>query len=252
MPTPFAHQPDSRGSVLTRTGERPLTRSGAPRNPCETPRVTHASAAAEPPIRILVVDDHPLLREGIAAVLQSHADLVLVGEAANGHEAIAQYRALQPDVTLMDLQMPEMGGIDAIVALRREFPDARIAVLTTYRGDAQALRAIRAGAAGYLLKSMLRRELADTVRSLHAGRRVIPPDIAVVLAEHVMDETLSQREIDVLRLAGGGNSNREIGRVLGIAEDTVKAHMKNVLSKLDARDRTHAVTIALRRGILDA
>ncbi|WP_343059375.1 response regulator transcription factor [Chiayiivirga flava] len=201
---------------------------------------------------MLVVDDHPLLREGIAAVLQGQADMQLVGEAANGIDAIAQFRALRPDVTLMDLQMPGMGGIEAIAALRREFPDARIAVLTTYRGDAQALRAIKAGAAGYLLKSMLRRELADTVRSLHAGRRVIPADIAMAMAEHVTDETLSLREIDVLRLAGGGNSNREIGQALGIAEDTVKAHMKNVLAKLHARDRTHAVTIALRRGILDA
>ncbi|MBB5209265.1 DNA-binding NarL/FixJ family response regulator [Chiayiivirga flava] len=207
---------------------------------------------ADAAIRILVVDDHPLLREGIAAVLQGQADMQLVGEAANGIDAIAQFRALRPDVTLMDLQMPGMGGIEAIAALRREFPDARIAVLTTYRGDAQALRAIKAGAAGYLLKSMLRRELADTVRSLHAGRRVIPADIAMAMAEHVTDETLSLREIDVLRLAGGGNSNREIGQALGIAEDTVKAHMKNVLAKLHARDRTHAVTIALRRGILDA
>jgi DNA-binding NarL/FixJ family response regulator len=204
------------------------------------------------PIRILIADDHPLLREGIAAVLQAQPDMLLVGEAANGREAIERFRELRPDVTLMDLQMPEMGGIEAIAAIRHAFPDARIAVLTTYKGDAQALRAIKAGASGYLLKSMLRRELIDTIRALHAGRRAIPAEVAIELAEHAIDDALSLREIEVLRLAAAGNANKQIGAALGISEDTVKAHMKNVLSKLQAHDRTHAVTIAMKRGILDA
>lgn len=205
-----------------------------------------------PPIRVLVADDHLLLREGIAAVLEAHPDLLLAAEASNGREAIEQFRRVRPDVTLMDLQMPQMGGLEAIAAIRHEFPYARIAVLTTYKGDAQALRAIKAGASGYLLKSMLRRDLVDTIRALHEGRRCIPPEVAVEMAEHAVDIALSMREIEVLRLAAAGNANKLIGASLGISEDTVKAHMKSILVKLHAHDRTHAVTIAIKRGILEA
>jgi DNA-binding NarL/FixJ family response regulator len=206
---------------------------------------------AERVIRVLTVDDHPLLREGIAAVIGRHADMQLIGEATNGREAVQRFREHRPDVTLMDLQMPEMSGIDAIAEIRREFAGARIVVLTTYRGDVQALRAFRAGACGYLLKSMLRKELIDTIRSVHAGRRRIPPEIAAELAEHVTDEMLTAREIEILKSAAAGNANKRIASQLGITEDTVKAHMKSVLAKLDANDRTHAVTIALRRGIIE-
>ncbi|TQM12815.1 LuxR family two component transcriptional regulator [Pseudoxanthomonas sp. 3HH-4] len=201
------------------------------------------------PIRILTVDDHPLLREGIAAVIEGQSDMQLVGEAANGREALQVFRDFRPDVTLMDLQMPEMDGVDAIGAIHREFPEARIVVLTTYQGDAQALRAFKAGASGYLLKSMLRRELVDTIRSVHAGRRRIPPEIATGIAEHASDDALTLREIEVLRQVADGNGNKRIAHHLGIAEETVKAHMKNILAKLGANDRTHAVTIAVRRGI---
>lgn len=201
------------------------------------------------PIRILTVDDHPLLREGIAAVIEGQSDMQLVGEAANGREALQVFRDCRPDVTLMDLQMPEMDGVEAIGAIHREFPEARVVVLTTYQGDAQALRAFRAGASGYLLKSMLRRELVDTIRNVHAGRRCIPPEIASGIAEHASDDALTLREIEVLRQVADGNGNKRIAHHLGIAEETVKAHMKNILAKLDANDRTHAVTIAVRRGI---
>ena len=201
------------------------------------------------PIRILTVDDHPLLREGIAAVIEGQSDMQLVGEAANGLEALQVFRDCRPDVTLMDLQMPEMDGVDAIGAIHREFSEARIVVLTTYQGDAQALRAFKAGASGYLLKSMLRRELVDTIRSVHAGRRRIPPEIATGIAEHASDDALTLREIEVLRQVADGNGNKRIAHHLGIAEETVKAHMKNILAKLGANDRTHAVTIAVRRGI---
>jgi len=203
------------------------------------------------PIRILTVDDHPLLREGIAAVVEGQSDMELVGEAANGLEALQVFRDCRPDVTLMDLQMPEMGGVDAIGAIHREFPDARIVVLTTYQGDAQALRAFKAGASGYLLKSMLRRELVDTIRSVHAGRRRIPPEIAAGIAEHASDDALTSREIEVLRQVADGNGNKRIAHLLRISEETVKAHMKNILAKLAANDRTHAVTIAVRRGIIE-
>jgi len=203
------------------------------------------------PIRILCVDDHPVLREGIAAVLSSETDMVLVGEASNGREAIEQFRTHRPDVTLMDLQMPEMNGTDAILAIRKDFLNARFIVLTTYSGDAQAFRALKAGAYGYLLKSMLRKELVETIRSVHGGRKRIPPEIAVEMAEHHTDDALSKREIEVLRQVAAGNANKLVAGHLAISEETVKAHMKSILSKLSANDRTHAVTIALKRGIID-
>jgi DNA-binding NarL/FixJ family response regulator len=201
-------------------------------------------------IRILTVDDHPMLREGIAAVLASEDDMVLVAEASNGREAVEQFRTHRPDVTLMDVQMPEVNSIDAIVKIREEFPEARIIVLTTYSGDAQAARAFKAGAAGYLLKNMVRKELIDTIRTVHAGKKRIPPEIAVEIAEHHSDDALTQREIDVLRAVAGGNANKMVAQLLHVSEETVKAHMKSILSKLGANDRTHAVTIALKRGII--
>jgi DNA-binding NarL/FixJ family response regulator len=202
-------------------------------------------------IRVLTVDDHPLMRDGIAAVLSGEPDITLVGEAANGKEALELFRVLRPDVTLMDLQMPEMKGIDAIVAIRREFPAARIIVLTTYSGDVQALRAIKAGAYGYLLKSMVRKELLATIRMVHAGKRRIPPEIASDIAEHVTADNLTEREVEVLRRVSAGNANKEVAAQLSIAEETVKVHMKSILAKLGANDRTHAVMIALKRGIIE-
>ena len=202
-------------------------------------------------IRILTVDDHPILREGIAAILAAEPDFELVGEANNGREAVDQFRTHRPDVTLMDLQMPHMNGIEAIRAIRKEFPDARIIVLTTYSGDAQAVRAFAAGAFGYLLKSMLRKELIETIRSVHGGKKRIPPEIAVEMAEHHTDDALTEREIEVLLHVAGGRANKMIAVDLKISEETVKAHMKNILSKLGANDRTHAVTIALKRGIIE-
>ena len=203
------------------------------------------------PITVMVVDDHPVLREGIAGVLEGQTDMLLVAEATNGSEAIARYRQHRPAVTLMDIRMPDCNGIDATIAIRREFPDARVIILTTYRGDVQALRAIKAGAAGYLLKSSLRKELLDSIRAVHNGLRCIPPEIAAELAMHVGDNALSEREIGVLRLVAAGNSNKRIASMLEISEETVKAHVRNILSKLAANDRTHAVTIALKRGIIE-
>ena len=203
------------------------------------------------PIRILSVDDHPMLRDGIAAVLAGEDDMMLVAEASNGREAVEQFRAHRPDVTLMDVQMPEVNGIDAIVKIREEFPNARIIVLTTYSGDAQAARAIKAGASGYLLKSMVRKELIDTIRTVHSGKKRIPAEIAVGMAEHHSDDALTEREIEVLREVAAGNANKMVAQRLRVSEETVKAHMKNILSKLGANDRTHAVTIALKRGIIE-
>jgi DNA-binding NarL/FixJ family response regulator len=206
---------------------------------------------AKAPIRILTVDDHPVLREGIAAVIASESDMQLVGEASNGSEAIEQFRSHRPDVTLMDLQMPEMSGLDSILAIRKEFPDARIIVLTTYSGDAQAARAFKAGASGYLLKNMLRKDMVETIRVVHSGKKKIPPEIAMEMAEHHTDDILTERELEVLRQVACGNANKMIADHLNISEETVKAHMKNILAKLAAKDRTHAVTIALKRGIIE-
>lgn len=203
------------------------------------------------PIRVLSVDDHPLLREGVAVLLANQPDLKLVAEAANGREAVDQFRRHQPDVTLMDLQMPEMNGVDAMISICEEFPNARIIVLTTYVGDALVLRALRAGARGYLLKSLLRKELLDTIRLVHAGKKRIVPAVAAELAEHATDDALSPREVAVLRLIAGGNANKMIASQLSITEETVKGHVKNILTKLNAKDRTHAVTIGLKRGIID-
>jgi DNA-binding NarL/FixJ family response regulator len=202
-------------------------------------------------IRVLAVDDHPLLREGIAAVLEGEEDLELVAEATNGQEAVDRFRIYRPDVTLMDLQMPGMNGIDAMLAIRSEFTNARFIVLTTYQGDVQALRALKAGASGYLLKSMLRKELLETIRAVHAGRKRIPPEIAAELADHVTDDALSDREVEVLRRVATGHSNKIIAAQLIVSEATVKGHMKSILSKLGANDRTHAVTIAMKRGFID-
>jgi DNA-binding NarL/FixJ family response regulator len=202
-------------------------------------------------IRILTVDDHPILREGIAAILATQADMILVAEAGDGREAIEQFRIHRPDITLMDLQMPRMSGGEAILAIRKEFSDARIIVLTTFSGDVQADRALRAGACGYLLKNMLRKELVDTIRAVHNGRKRIPPEIAIELAEHHSDDDLTGREVEVLRQVASGSANKIIADKLEISEETVKAHMKKILSKLGANDRTHAVAIALKRGIID-
>jgi DNA-binding NarL/FixJ family response regulator len=202
-------------------------------------------------IRILIADDHPLLRDGVAGLVADQPDMELVGEASSGREAIEQFRKHLPDVTLLDLQMPEMNGIDAILAIRSEFPEARIVVLTTYTGDAQILRALKAGAQAYLLKSLLRRELLDTIRAVHKGQRRIPPEVAAQLAEHTADDSLTSREIEVLRLIAAGKANKLVASDLSITEETVKGHVKNILSKLGANDRTHAVTVGLKRGIIE-
>jgi DNA-binding NarL/FixJ family response regulator len=202
-------------------------------------------------ISILIVDDHPMLRGGIAAVIDGEADMQVVAHAGNGTQAIERFREHLPDITLMDIAMPEMDGVEATEAIRAQWPQARIVMLTTYSGDVKALRALKAGASGYLLKSLIRSDLLCAVRSVHAGQRSIPRQVADELAGHVGDETLSERELEVLRQVAAGNSNRRVALALGISEETVKAHMKNILSKLGANDRTHAVTIALKRGIID-
>jgi DNA-binding NarL/FixJ family response regulator len=202
-------------------------------------------------IRILTVDDHPLLRKGIAALVNGEPDLKLVAEASNGNEAIDAFRSQRPDVTLMDLQMPEVDGIDAIDRIRREFPEARIIVLTTYSGDTQVLRALKAGARGYILKGHVHKELLDAIRAVHAGQKRIPQEIAAQLADHATDDALTDREIDVLKLVAAGNANKQIADQLSIGEATVKSHVSNILSKLGANDRSHAVTIGLKRGIID-
>jgi DNA-binding NarL/FixJ family response regulator len=202
-------------------------------------------------IRVLAVDDHPLLRDGISALIKSEQDMELVAEAADGEEAIKQFRLHRPDVTLMDLQMPKLNGTEAIKRIRDEFPNARIIVLTTYSGDVQVLRAIKAGARGYILKAHVGRELLEAIHSVHAGHKRIPPEIAAEMAEHAADDALSTREMDVLRLVASGNSNKQIADKLSIGETTVKSHITNILSKLGANDRAHAVTIGLQRGIID-
>ena len=202
-------------------------------------------------LTVLIVDDHPLLREGIAAVIQGEPDMCVVAEASNGKEAVERFRALRPDVTLMDLVMPEMDGVEATIAIRNEWPTARIVMLTTYSGDVQALRALQAGASGYLLKSLIRTDLLEAIRSVHAGHRRIPQTVAAELANHLGDDVLTPRELEVLRQVAAGNSNRRVATQLSISEETVKAHMKSILGKLSANDRTHAVTIALKRGIID-
>jgi DNA-binding NarL/FixJ family response regulator len=201
-------------------------------------------------IEILTVDDHPLLRQGIAAVIQGEKDMLIVGEASNGREAIQMFRSHRPDVTLMDLQMPDLNGIDAIAAIRQEYPQARIIVLTTYDGDVLARRSLKAGATGYILKDMIRTELLEAIRAVHLGRRYIPQKIAAELAEHYAEDDLREREIEVLREVARGASNKIIASHLSISEATVKAHMKNILLKLGASDRTHAVSIATTRGYL--
>ena len=203
------------------------------------------------PIELLVVDDHPLLREGIAAIIANQTDIKLVAEACNGREAIEKFRFHRPDVTLMDLQMPDMSGIDTIIAIRTEFPEARIIVLTTYAGDVLAHRALKAGAQSYMLKSDVRKDLPDTIRSVHAGKKRIHSEVAAQLANHVTDDALTPREIEVLRLIAQGNSNKLIADGLSIADETVKGHVSSILSKLGAHDRTHAVTLAIKRGIIE-
>jgi DNA-binding NarL/FixJ family response regulator len=203
------------------------------------------------PIRILTVDDHPVIRQGIAGLIANQPDMTLIGEGANGREAIEQFRAHRPDVTLMDLQMPEMNGIDAIIAIRGEFPQARIVILTTYSGDVQVLRALKAGAFAYLLKNTLHKELRDTIRAVHAGKKTISPEVSFQLAEHAMDDALSPAEVRVLRLIAQGNANKEIAAQLSISEETVKGQVRNILSKLGANDRTHAAIIGLKRGIIE-
>jgi DNA-binding NarL/FixJ family response regulator len=201
-------------------------------------------------IRVLIVDDHPMLREGVAAVIEMQPDMVVAGEAATGDEAIASYEQLRPDITLMDLQMPG-NGVVAIETIRKSHPEARIIVLTTFSGDAQALHALRAGAAGYLLKSSLRRDLLDAIRGVHAGRRHLQPEVAERIAIHAIDEALNAREITVLQLIAEGNSNKHIARQLNLSEDTIKSNIKAIFAKLYVSDRTHAVTVAAKRGIIN-
>jgi DNA-binding NarL/FixJ family response regulator len=209
-------------------------------------------SAGPTPIRILAVDDHPIFRKGIAGLLADQEDTSLVAEATNGSEAIQQFRAHRPDITLMDLQMPEMNGLDAIIAIRNEFPDAKIIVLTTYSGDVQVLRALKAGARAYLVKNLLYKELLETIRAVHAGKKSLSPEVSYELAEHATDDALTQGEVDILRLIAAGSANKQIAAQLSITEDTVKGRVKSILSKLGASDRTQAAMIALKRGIIES
>ena len=202
-------------------------------------------------IRILAVDDHSIFRRGIVGLLADQADMQLVAEACNGREAIQQFRAHQPDITLMDLQMPEMNGLDAVIAIRGEFPEARVIMLTTYIGDVQIVRALQAGARGYLVKNLVHRELLETIRAVHAGKRTLSPEASFELAEHCLDDALTAGEVNVLRLIAAGNANKQIAAQLSITEETVKGRVKNILSKLSANDRTHAAIIGLKRGIIE-
>jgi DNA-binding NarL/FixJ family response regulator len=202
-------------------------------------------------IRILAVDDHPVFRGGIAGLLADHPDMQLVAEASNGREAVRQFRAHKPDITLMDLQMPEMSGLDAMITIRGEFPEAKIIVLTTYSGDVQVLRALKAGACAYLLKNTLHKDLVDTIRAVYAGKKTLSPEASFELAEHATDDALSQGEVEVLRLIAAGNANKQIADILSVTEETIKGRVKNILSKLNANDRTHAATIGLKRGIIE-
>ena len=209
--------------------------------------------SSEPgPIRILAVDDHALLREGIAGLVAGQSDMSLVAQASNGREAIRQFRTHRPDITLMDLQMPEMNGVDAMIAIRGEFPEARIIILTTYTGDVQVLRALKAGARAYLLKNLLHKELLETIRVVHAGKKTVSPEVSIQLAEHATDDALTPAEVRVLSLIAEGNANKEIAAQLPVSEETVKGQVRNILSKLGANDRTHAAMIGLKRGIIES